>query len=194
LHERHLFRSTAYHSTLQVDDAEQNTTNKAVPFVIGDEAHPRVLRWASDDARDLLVAEHDGYKRLSNPVTHRRTVTFDKQARFWLVEDELFGSGQHEIAVRFHFNSGIELSLAENRMAVAYDKITTSRLFVSNLDSPHEPALEANFVSTDYGAKQESMSVVWRANTSGSGKFRWALVPVCKGENPTHRLGIVKSR
>jgi hypothetical protein len=194
LQERHLFRSTAYHSTLQVDDSEQNTTYKAVPFVIGDEAHPRVLRWESNDSRDLLVAEHDGYKRLSNPVTHRRTVTFDKQARFWLVEDELFGSGEHSIAVRFHFNSGLELSLTEDRMAVAYDKITSSCLFVSSFDSPHEPELEASFVSSDYGAKQESISVVWRAKTSGSAKFRWALVPVCKGENQAERLSVIKSR
>lgn len=194
LQERHQFRSTAYHSTLQVDDLEQNTTNKAIPFVIGDEAHPRVLRWESNDSRDLLVAEHDGYKRLSEGLTHRRTVTFDKQARFWLVEDELRGSGEHSIAVRFHFNFGLELSLAENRNVVAYDKITSSRLFVWNLDLPHDPVLEANFVSTDYGAKRESISVAWRANIHGSSRYRWALVPVCKGENPTSRLSVIKSR
>ncbi|MDQ3134542.1 MAG: heparinase II/III family protein, partial [Acidobacteriota bacterium] len=45
LRARHLFRSTAAHSTVEVDETEQNTTREAEPFVIGDEARPRVLRW-----------------------------------------------------------------------------------------------------------------------------------------------------
>ena len=59
--ERHLFRSTAYHSTVEVDGEEQNTTDPAVPFVIGDEAHPRVLKWVTTPEFDMAVAEHDGY-------------------------------------------------------------------------------------------------------------------------------------
>src|SRR5437764_2437098 len=45
LSERHLFRSTAYHSTVQVDGAEQNSIEEAAPFVIGNEARPRVINW-----------------------------------------------------------------------------------------------------------------------------------------------------
>ncbi len=69
LPERHLFRSTAYHSTVQVDDAEQNSIEEAAPFVIGNEARPRVINWEPGEAADLVVAEHYGYKRLSQPVT-----------------------------------------------------------------------------------------------------------------------------
>ncbi len=47
LHERNLFRSTAYHSTVQIDDAEQRTMNEDKPFVIGAEAVARVLSWES---------------------------------------------------------------------------------------------------------------------------------------------------
>src|SRR5437588_1881505 len=83
LRERHRFRSTAYHSTVEVDEVEQNITDEAAPFVIGDEAHPQVLSWQSDSDADVLVAEHVGYQRLPQPVTHRRTVQFDKQKRCW---------------------------------------------------------------------------------------------------------------
>jgi hypothetical protein len=43
LHERNLFRSTAWHSTVQVDGAEQNTIDERVPFVIGNEAQLKYL-------------------------------------------------------------------------------------------------------------------------------------------------------
>ncbi|MGB9178208.1 MAG: alginate lyase family protein, partial [Pyrinomonadaceae bacterium] len=84
LHERHLFRSTAYHSTVLIDGAEQNETQEQMPFVIGDEAHPRVLDWETTPEYDRVAAEHDGYRRLTQPVTHRRAVRFDKRERFWL--------------------------------------------------------------------------------------------------------------
>ena len=107
LSERHLFRSTAYHSTVQVDGAEQNSIEEAAPFVIGNEARPRVISWKPGAAADLVVAEHYGYQRLSQLVTHRRTVRFNKADRFWLIEDELTGEGTHECAFRFHIAPGL---------------------------------------------------------------------------------------
>ena len=74
LHERHLFRTTAYHSTVQIDGVEQNTTDEQTPFVIGDEAHPRALKWETNAEADQVIAEHDGYRRLNRAVTHRRSV------------------------------------------------------------------------------------------------------------------------
>src|SRR5262249_53200512 len=46
---RHVFRSTAYHSTVKIDGTEQNTTDPNMPFVIGNEAQPRVLEWQSNE-------------------------------------------------------------------------------------------------------------------------------------------------
>src|SRR6185369_6707619 len=66
LAKRHEFRSTAYHSTVQIDGLEQNTIARETPFVIGNEANPRVLEWQTGADFDKVVAEHYGY-----PVTHR---------------------------------------------------------------------------------------------------------------------------
>ena len=48
LAKRHEFRSTAYHSTVQIDGLEQNTIRVDTPFVIGNEAKPRVLEWKTE--------------------------------------------------------------------------------------------------------------------------------------------------
>jgi hypothetical protein len=192
LRERHLFRSTAYHSTLQVDNAEQNSTYEREPFLIGREARPRVLLWETSKDRDLLVAEHDGYKRLEPSLLHRRSVMFDKNWRWWLVEDEVTCSGECAIAVRFHFDAGLEVSVRQ-QSAIGWDKISGARLFVCSLELPGEPYLEPQFVSRDYGSKEPSVSACWLTRTNGNSKFRWALVPVCANDDEAERLRVIKT-
>src|SRR5207237_160402 len=114
LSDRHLFRSTAYHSTVQVDSAEQNSIEEAAPFIIGNEARPQAINWEPGETADLVVAEHYGYRRLAQPVTHRRTVRFNKADRSWQIEDELIGEGTHECAFRFHIAPGLETRITHD--------------------------------------------------------------------------------
>ncbi len=191
--ERHLFRSTAYHSTVQVDDEEQNTTDPALPFVLGDEAHPRVLRWETTPDHDLIVAEHDGYRRLAQPVTHRRAVLFKKQERCWIVQDTLSGEGEHLFRFRFHLADGLEADARAQGIVSACDKMAGARLFVCALDLDDATLeLEPRFVSRDYGAKSASVSVCWTVKASAPRVFHWALVPVCAGEDEAARLALIE--
>jgi hypothetical protein len=192
LHERQLFRSTAYHSTVEVDDTEQNVTNERVPFVIGDEAHPRVLRWETNAEQDIVVAEHDGYRRWPTPVTHRRTVRFEKRERLWIIEDSLSGEGKHVYRFRFHFTEGLEVSIRANGIASACDKMTGASLFVAALDVDDAPELEPRFVSRDYGAKSKSLSACWTINAPVPLTLRWAVVPVCASDDENARLDLVE--
>src|ERR1041384_2604272 len=57
-------------------------------------ARPRVLEWQSTKDYDKVVAEHYGYRRLPVPITHRRTVTFDKRECSWMIEDDFVGAGE----------------------------------------------------------------------------------------------------
>ena len=188
LHERHLFRSTAYHSTTKIDDVEQNTIREAAPFVIGDEARVRVLSWESTAERDRIVAEHSGYRRLSAPAKHRRTITFYRPERWWLIEDELLGTGEHKIAARFHFDAGLEVELFDNNSIIARDELSGAGLIVRSLDLDQAAELEAQFTSRQYGFKLESLSACWTTRTSVPCRLRWAIVPVCVGENPAERM------
>jgi hypothetical protein len=174
LEKRHDFRSTAYHSTVKIDGVEQNTIERDAPFVIGDEAHPRVLLWETNSTTDKIVAEHYGYQRLKNPLIHRRTVTFEKQERTWFIEDEFFGdSVDHDFEVRFHFAPGLRLK--ETDVAVeATDPGTNLTLTVSSLSLFVSPVLEQQFTSRNYGEMTESFSACWRFTVT-AGKFSWKL-------------------
>ncbi|HEY2972715.1 MAG TPA: alginate lyase family protein [Pyrinomonadaceae bacterium] len=193
MNERHLFRSTAYHSTVQIDDIEQSTIREDAPFVGGGEAHVRVSSWASTPAHDRIVATHSGYERLAEPVKHQRTITFYKPDRWWLVADEITGRGEHELASRFHFDAGLEVSLLENNNVIARDERSGASLIVCSLDLSKAAKLEAQFTSRHYGSKDESVSASWIIKTILPCKLRWAIVPVCMGENPEKRLDLAQT-
>jgi hypothetical protein len=168
---RHVFRSTAYHSTVKIDDHEQNTTEVDTPFVIGNEAQPRVLEWQSNAEYDKVVAEHYGYRRLTSPVTHRRTVTFDKKECSWLIEDEFFGDGEHEFEAWFHFNDGLQLDVQGAAIKATDEK---RGLVVRSLSLNQAPELVNQHVSRNYGEIRESVSACWRVSGHVS-KLGWKI-------------------
>jgi len=172
---RHALRSTAYHSTVKIDGVEQNTTEVNLPFVIGNEAQPRVLEWRTTADGDRIVAEHYGYRRLPASVTHRRTVTFDKRECSWLIEDELVGAGEHEFEIWFHFDGGLEL-VARAAEVEARDRTTQARLVVQSLSLDQQPWLVKQHVSRDYGELIDSVSVCWRVSGEVS-KLSWKIYP-----------------
>jgi uncharacterized heparinase superfamily protein len=188
LHERHLFRSTSYHSTVAVDGIEQNTTDQQVPFIIGNEAEPRVINWESDLETDTVVAEHYGYQRLPQPVTHQRLIRFDKRMRHWLLEDTVTGVGEHQLSFRFHFAPGLETSLKSDGMIEVCDKMNGARLLIVASGLSADPVLEERFSSRDYGAKAPSMSVCWTVQATLPLAAQFALVPVGAKEDESERL------
>ena len=164
---RHEFRSTAYHSTVQIDGKEQNAIDVHMPFVIGNEAQPRVLEWNTTDEFDKVVAEHYGYSQ----VIHRRSVTFNKPERTWLIEDEFFGHGEHLYEVRFHFDSGLDVSVRGTAVEARGGAVG---LRIDSLNSDVQPHLESQPISRDYGDLRDAVSACWRI--SGQlGKLSWKI-------------------
>jgi len=197
LHERHLFRSTAYHSTVQVDGAEQNTTDESVPFVIGNEAQPKVLAWQTTAEADLIVGEQNGYQRLPQPITHRRTIRFDKRKRFWLVQDELSGEGTHEFHFRFHVAPSLVTTMRPDGIVEVCDKMSGARLLIvcqkpeGGQLAGSKPVLESRFFSRDYGAKEPSVSVCWTLRSVAPLGMAFMLVPIRPRENENERMKVV---
>ncbi len=211
LHERHLFRSTAYHSTVEIDGVEQNTTDEPVPFVIGDEAQGRLLdpwnlRLTGPDRAgrldvapllEVVMAEHLGYRRLPQPVTHQRRIVFNKKRRYWFLLDKLIGAGQHDLSFRFHFAPGLDVRINSDRFVELSDTVSGARLLLAahedNVFPARTPELEKQFSSVDYGAKDVSVSACWRIKTVLPFELSFVIVPVCAGEDESERLSAATS-
>lgn len=201
LRARHEFRSTAYHSTVEIDGAEQNTTDERTPFQLGDESRPRVLNFARGDEEDFAVAEHYGYERLNaGRVTHRRGVTLNRAARCFLVEDDFEGEGEHDFRFIFHAAPGLELNrpggdasadAGANFGVEIRDRETGARLVVVSLGGFENVSVEPRRSSRGYGSGAESAAAVWALRARVPFKARWMLVPVRAGEDPRARLQLV---
>jgi len=94
------FRSTAAHSTVTIDGRDQAIP--AGPFAWHSHPGARLRRWLSTEEVDFVDAEHDAYRHLPAPVIHRRRILFVKP-RFWVIVDDLDGSMEHRIDLRFQF-------------------------------------------------------------------------------------------
>ena len=88
---REAHRGTRMHATVAVDDLDQSVSGGPFLWV----RHARVIVHAVDLDRGVVDAEHDGYRRLSAPVIHRRWLLATPGQRSVLVVDRLHGSGRH---------------------------------------------------------------------------------------------------
>jgi hypothetical protein len=115
---RDYFRSTEAHNTVTVDGQSQSTT--AGPFSWGHIARSTPREFVGENGFCYFEGSHDGYERLSDPVTHDRSILFVKEdapeaadgrvrvamPSYVIVRDAFKASEHHRYAARFHFAAG----------------------------------------------------------------------------------------
>ena len=94
------YRSTAAHSTIEIDQIGQAVPRGTFSWVSRPAAG--LIRWTSTTTLDTAVAEHRAYLRLADPVIHRRMVVLRK-GHYAVVVDDLEGTAEHRVALRFQF-------------------------------------------------------------------------------------------
>lgn len=99
---RRYFRSTRAHNTVVIDGLDQSEMRG--PFLWGRRAQARCLAWEVPEhgAGGRVAGEHDGYRRLRDPVRHRRALTLDAERRSLVIEDEIEARATHDIELFFH--------------------------------------------------------------------------------------------
>jgi hypothetical protein len=98
---RDYFRSTQSHSTVVIDG--ENQSEMLGLFLWGRKARAKCLGWEVTDDGAIVTGEHDGYRCLPDPVTHRRTIRLNTPQREILVTDEIAALGRHSVTLHFHF-------------------------------------------------------------------------------------------
>jgi len=158
--ERNLFRSTAYHNTVRIDDEEISQVNEGELFSFASNVRPQVNLWESTAERDVLDAEHYAYQRLDAPVTHRRVVSFDKRGGYWIIRDIFTGEGNHRFEFFFNFDAGLEIALDTNNRAIARDE-TAVFTIVPVCDCELEGKIEPRWISQAYGIRVKSSAIIY---------------------------------
>jgi hypothetical protein len=82
----------------------------------------------------------------------------------------------------------LEVKRHGDNCAVAYDAQSGAQLFVCAIDLQQQVQFETQFSSKHYGSKARFLSATWRVKTNVPIPLRWAILPVCPGENEQERL------
>jgi hypothetical protein len=97
---REFFRGSRAHATLTVDGRDQ--AEPAGPFSWRQRPQAQLRHWLSAGGLDFADGSHEAYAQGAEPLVHRRRVLFVKP-RYWVVLDELQGTGRHAFELRFPF-------------------------------------------------------------------------------------------
>ena len=98
---RRYFRGTSAHNTVMIDRQDQSLDAGA--FLWLQHAEATVDEFVCTADQQLLVAHHDGYRRLTDPVLHRRTWRYDIARGTLAICDELLCAGSHTAEIFWHF-------------------------------------------------------------------------------------------
>jgi hypothetical protein len=98
---RDLFRSSAAHNTLVIDDESSSVMGGAFNWKHAAQCSTRC--WISHKRFDFFAGEHDGYERLPAHATHVRSLLFVK-GDYWMMRDRVLTKGTHRYDLHFHFS------------------------------------------------------------------------------------------
>jgi hypothetical protein len=175
---RNLFRSTRYHNTVQVDGEELNRLAPSELFMMADDATPHMEYWKSTEELDLVVAYHDGYLRLPDPVCVRRSFLFDKQGRLWVVRDDLIAEGEHEYKFFFHFGQVVVRASDDHERRFIAEAPGGPSLALWVIEGPGlEARISQGWISSSYGKRVQAPVLQFTGRLSGRHSVFWGLCP-----------------
>lgn len=167
---RNFFRGTAAHNTVRIDALDQSVIGGN--FMWLQKANAFCEQWHCTPQQDCLVAHHDGYRRLADPVLHRRRIVFQKAQRQILVEDTLECEGAHAVELSWHFAAQCDVRLCGGGAIATRGKVrlhiamphTDARpeLFIGQMSPP------LGWISHRFDEKCPTSTLVWKMQITGT--------------------------
>lgn len=175
---RRYFRSTAAHNCLVIDDQDQSQQSGG--FMWSRHARARCREFTLGEGGQRFVGEHDGYRRLPDPVLHRREVLFDARTGTFDIADHLHCDGAHRVSRRWHFAEDLEPQPAASGYSVQAGRYEVTlapleRVAAAQLIRGGTPA-QGGWVSRGFGHKQPCTTLQWISRIKGSTTLRTRIV------------------
>lgn len=170
---REYFRSTRAHNTVVVDETDQS--EQGGNFMWIRHANATCLEYVSDHEKQRFVGEHDGYKRLKDPVRHRRVI--EREGRKFTITDILDCRAAHTVERYWHFSEHCQVSLqghvinAENNGVRIAIRCTETEI----MEAFGDPERPAGWVSRRFDVKVPATSIVCRNRISGTAALKTVI-------------------
>jgi hypothetical protein len=189
---RNYFRGTSGHNTVVIDGLDQAEHLKPYDqFGWEKKADAYNTKWYSTKKYDFVGGYHDGYKRLHQPVRHKRYILFVKP-EYWIITDFLMGEGKHNVEILYHFSPG-EVFLDKDKKSVKTNYKNESNILVIPSDGGNIKAqiIEGNikpiqgWVSYNYGDKVKVPTLSYSKVSNIPLIFTTVLYPFKEMQCPT---------
>jgi hypothetical protein len=123
---REWFRSTAAHNTVEIGGVDQSESGG--PFLWNTHARTTTLTCeVGEQPLQTWSAEHDGYRRLNTPTTHRRAATLDSPGRRLTITDTFEAAGVVAVRLSWHLGPDIVVALDRSRATLSWQVGTDPR-------------------------------------------------------------------
>ena len=177
---RNYFRSPAAHSAVRLGGGDY--VQPAGPFSWkGDKPRAQLRHWHSAKEWDFADAIHSGWTTPAGTVSHRRRVLYMKRG-YWIVVDDLTGTGRHDVELRFQFwRTELELdglavrARTETNRGLWLIPLSTVRLDERVAFGAEDPA--EGWYSPDYGQREPAPALVYSAAAALPLRLVTVLVP-----------------
>jgi len=167
---RDYFRGTAAHNTVRIDRLDQSVAGGN--FLWLKHARAECLTFESGHERDLWIGWHDGYRRLPDPVTHKRSIFYDKTANLIQVKDRIECKQEHQVEIFWHFSESCLVEVQDSRVSARNKCVVTTISMTGTEWRPelvrgrNEPPL--GWVSRSFDEKVPTDSIVWTGRVVGT--------------------------
>jgi len=173
---RQYFRGTSAHNTLRIDGVDQSV--QGGNFLWLRKARAGCSLWLSCALKDSFEGWHDGYRRLEDPVKHRRLIDLDKAARRVRIDDQLEMEEAHEVELFFHCAESCRVDPVEGGYLLEQDGICVRLTLPENgAAQVYRGSLAplAGWVSRAFDQREPAATVVWRARIAGRAVLRTGI-------------------
>jgi hypothetical protein len=175
---RNQFRSTGIHSTVVVDEAEQNEVNPAWLFRLTERARPEHLFWEVRDEAVEYAGRHNGFA----PVVHERRLSLGRRTGTLHVEDRLRGHGRRRLRWHLHFAPTVGLSSGGGGTLLLE---VADRHYRLHPDPRWSPRLGQSWYSPSYGVRIPCGVVDFEETVDLGGEITrsFAILPAGRGQS-----------
>jgi Heparinase II/III-like protein/Heparinase II/III N-terminus len=172
---RDWFRSSVAHNTLTVD--RESSSISADTFSWKTATRCERVAWTNHARFTYVAGSHRGYEHLGKPGTHTRGILFLKRD-YWVMQDRIELSGEHQLDLWFHFDSGTSPALRGDGLK---QWVQESGLQIMSFGDGGSWTKEEGWVSHCYGERAPAPVCVFSARVQGSFEITTFLLPALPG-------------
>ena len=167
---RDYFKGTSAHNTVRVDRQDQSVSGGNFMWLKHADAACKKFEIGNDC--DVFEGVHNGYVRLKDPVTHRRTVSLEKSENRIAVRDKLDCKGGHFVEIIWHFAENCAVEVHEGRVTVRNGGVSLDMTMPGSNWSPRmfkgDETLPLGWISRRFDFKEPAPTIVWSGEVAGT--------------------------